>query len=227
MFLSSASYSSTPNDINYHTPPLKDEEQQNLAVCLGTFSGSGAEYNTYKANCFDLMVSACASKWTTECDIYISNTNAKQAELFMNTVASHSSVPLTSKNSCKLGGFPNIEKERIVMGMNTFQTEDNTYMPMSCYQSTFLEQKKRNIMKRQEYEERKRKQRSDYEERMKQRMEAERVIIKHESPSPTKIEDIHEKRESLVTKQNNFYTNITNIEKDSSCKDTCDINKMV
>ena len=227
MFLSS-SYSSKTDDINYHVPPIKDQENQNVSVCLGNFSGSGAEYNMYKANCFDLMVSKCSSKWTSECDIYISNTNSKQAELFINTVASHSSVPVTSQNSCKLTGFPNIETERIVMGMNTFKTEDNTYMPMSCYQSTFLEQKKKSLIKNQEHEERKRKQRIDYEERMRKRMDMEKVIIEHESPDSVHnkpIEPIH--KQPTVTNQNDFYTKITNVEKDPSCKNTCDVSKMV
>jgi hypothetical protein len=71
------------------------------------------------------------------------------------------------------------------MGMNTFQTDDDTYVPLSCYQSTFFEQKKRNLIKKQEYEERKRVQRMEHDLQFKKQLQLERVLVDKEAQSST------------------------------------------
>jgi hypothetical protein len=181
MFLSS---SSSVVKENYHAPPIGNEEQQNLSVCIGTFSGANSSYNMYKSNCFDLMVQSCSTKWTPECDAYIANSsNTKQTELFLNTVASYGKQPVSSTNSCNVYGHSHNANQRIVMGMNTFQTDDDTYVPLSCYQSTFFEQKKRSLIKKQEYEERKRAQRMEHELQFKKQLQLERVRIDKEEQS--------------------------------------------
>lgn len=181
MFLSS---SSSVVKENYHAPPIGDEERQNMSVCIGTFSGANSSYNMYKSNCFDLMVQSCSTKWTPECDAYIANSsNTKQTELFLNTVASYGKQPVSSTNSCNVSGHSHNANQRIVMGMNTFQTDDDTVVPLSCYQSTFFEQKKRSLIKKQEYEERKRAQRMEHELQFKKQLQLERVRIDKEEQS--------------------------------------------
>lgn len=243
MFLSS---SSSVVKENYHAPPIGDEEQQNMSVCIGTFSGASSSYNMYKSNCFDLMVNSCSTKWTPECDAYIANSsNTKQTELFLNTVASYGKQPVSSTNSCNVSGHSHNANQRIVMGMNTFQTDDETYVPLSCYQSTFLEQKKRNLIKKQEFEERKRAQRMAHELQFKKQLQLERIRIDKKensislpevsvSTSPEVLvntpQDVnHTKTESVLNstgQKKSFYDSITDVS-NTPCSKTCEITKIM
>ena len=149
MFLASSSQSS--GSYNSHINP--DDSVKNIDVCLGGYSGSDSNYAMHKANCFDLMVSTCSVQWSDKCDVYVSQSNPQQASLFQQAVKPHS-IPLSSHNTCRLTTSSHIPTQRIVMGMNSFVLEDNTTMPTSCYQSTFLEHKKREWLKHLEYEQR-------------------------------------------------------------------------
>ena len=136
----------------YQSQPDLDETKKNIGICIGTYSGSDSNYAMHKANCFDLMVSTCSVQWNESCDLYVAQSNPPQAALFRQ--ATKQGIPLSSRNSCRLTSQPNVPTERIVMGMNSFLTEDDTTMPTSCYQSTFLEHKKREWLKQLEYEQR-------------------------------------------------------------------------
>ena len=149
MFMASSSQSS--GSYNAHVNP--DDSVKNIDVCIGGYSGSDSNYAMHKSNCFDLMVSTCSVQWSDKCDLYVSQCNPQQASLFQQAVKPPS-VPLSSRNTCRLTTPSHIPTQRIVMGMNSFVTEDNTTVPTSCYQSTFLEHKKKEWLKQLEYEQR-------------------------------------------------------------------------
>ena len=167
----------------YASSDATDEEHNNVNVCVGLYSGADSSYSMYKSNCFDLMGSKCSVEWSSECDQYVNNLTSKQeASLFLQTIQANK-LPLSSSASCRLQPHPFVSKERIVAGMNAFQTEDNTYLPTPCYQSDYLEHQRRSYEKQVEHKERHALRQKEAVLQHQQRLHKEKRIMASESPS--------------------------------------------
>ena len=105
----------------------------NIRTCLpGGFSGSGSEYEMYKTNCLDLMAEQCTDQWGKECDLYVSNLDQKQSQLFKEMVdyRKNARSDYSKRNSChRMSGIANGQVE--VRGINPSVSGDMSYNKIS------------------------------------------------------------------------------------------------
>jgi hypothetical protein len=138
MYLSPYKHSDDSDQGTYFSYRPSDNRAKNIKTCLpGGFSGSGSEYEMYKNNCLDLMADQCKDEWGKECDLYVSNLDNKQAQLFNEMVnyRQQGSSEFSRRHSChQVSGIVNGQVD--VRGINPTRSGDSNYNqithPRSC-----------------------------------------------------------------------------------------------
>ena len=226
MFLSTVSNHTS----NYHSTEIVDEEKHNIDICTGLFSGSGSNYSMYKSNCFDLMVNKCSVQIDDQCKKYMNQLNQKEYEMFTNTITKNK-IPMSYDN-CKIVSHPYLPNEIMVMGMNSYQSVDNTYFPTSCNKSIFLQKSQ------DEYEASLHDTVKNNNSRLmlEQRLVQEKRVIQSESPlqsdvtpilsnpalqsmTPIPFNHMVQKIATTSNSDSEFYKKMTTVDKE--CERTC------
>jgi hypothetical protein len=138
MYLSPYKNSDDSDQGTYFSYRPSDNRAKNIKTCLpGGFSGSGAEYEMYKNNCLELMADQCKDEWGKECDLYVSNLDNKQAELFKEMINYRQNAysKFSNRHSChQVSGIVNGQVD--VRGINPTTSGDSSYNkithPRSC-----------------------------------------------------------------------------------------------